>query len=70
MHGLRRRDDDETDKTSNERRTDDNGSLDRGAASALRGCAGEAFACGHTLAAETEATDDRELLVPLTSLVV
>lgn len=71
MHGLRRRGDEETDKISNERRTDDNGSLARGAVSALRGSGDGAFVCGcHTLVAETEATEDRELLVPLTSLVV
>lgn len=70
MHGLRSRDDEETDRTSKERRTDDNGSLARGAASALRGSGGGAFVCGcHTLEAETEATEDRELLVLLTNLV-
>lgn len=71
MHGLRSRVDEETDRTSKERITDDNGSLARGAASALRGSGGGAFVCGcHALVAETEATEDRELLVPLTSLVV
>jgi hypothetical protein len=70
MHGLRSRVDEETDRTSNERRTDDSGSLASGAVSALRGSGGRAFVCGcHTLEAETEATEDRELLVLLTSLV-
>lgn len=71
MHGLRSKDDEETDRTSNERRTDDNGNLAKGAVNALRGSGGGAFVVDcHMLEAETEATEDRELLVPLTSRVV
>jgi hypothetical protein len=37
MHGLRRRDEDETERINKDRKTDERGSLERGALSALRG---------------------------------
>jgi hypothetical protein len=68
MHGLRSSEDDDTDRTSNERRTEERGSLAKGAVSAFRGCGGGPRVWGcHTLVAETEAIEDRELPVPLTS---
>jgi hypothetical protein len=70
MHGLRRRVDEETERTSKERRTDERGSLASGAFRAFRGCGGGARESGCHVFAVTEATDERELLVPLTNLVL
>ena len=66
MHGLRRRVEDEIERTSKERRTDERGSLARGAVKAFRGCGGARDTDCHELVAATEGADERELLVPLT----
>jgi len=66
MHGFRRREDEETDRTSRERKTEDKGSLARGAASDFRGGGGDWVNCCKMLLA---ATEDLVLLVPLTRRV-
>jgi hypothetical protein len=63
MQGFRRIGEEETERTSKERKTEEKGSLARGAASDLRGGGGDWVNCCRMLLA---ATEDLVLLVPLT----
>lgn len=66
MQGLRRRVDDETERTSRDRKTDESGNLASGAFRAFRGWGGGADSGCHAFAAAAEVIEERELLVPLT----
>ena len=69
MHGLSRSGEDETERINKDRRTDERGSLERGAVSAFRG--GDAVAVGDRGCSKVlAATDDLALLVPLTRRVL
>lgn len=64
MHGLKSTEDDETERISNDRKTDERGSLDKGAIDSLMD--GDE-ACWNRLLVEADASGDLVLRVPLTN---
>lgn len=64
MHGFKRTEDDETERISNDRKTDERGSLDKGAIDSLT--EGDE-ACWNRLLVEADASGYVVLRVPLTN---